>query len=210
MAPLLSGPQNLFITGTGTGVGKTFVTALLLRSLRKAGIDSVGMKPICCGDREDAELLYEASGKAATLNGLNPIWLRTPAAPYTACIIENRMIDLDQIHESFRALRAAHPSVLVEGVGGWLVPIRRDYLVADMAADFGLPIAVVVRNQLGAINHALLTVENIRQRGLPCAGLILNNTEPADDIAAATNASVLEDLLQLPILAQVSKGQQLL
>lgn len=207
-AEWLTGAPNFFIAGTGTGVGKTFVTALLVRSLRRAGIDSVGMKPICCGDRADAEDLYEASGKSATLNAINPIWLRTPVAPYTASIIEERMIDLDQVRESFAALRRAHPSVLVEGVGGWLVPIRRDYSAADMAADFGLPVVVVVRNQLGALNHALLTVESIQRRGLSCAGLILNNAEPDDDIAARTNASVLEDLLEVPVLAQVSLGQQ--
>lgn len=199
---------NYFVTGTGTGVGKTFVTSLLVRSLRSAGVDSVGMKPICCGDRADAEELLAACDQRAPLNLINPVWLRPPTAPYTASIIENRIIDLDQIRESFAALRAAHESVLVEGVGGWLVPIRRDYLVADMAADFGLPIVVVVRNQLGALNHALLTVQSIQQRGLHCAGLILNNTEPDDDIAATTNASILEDLLETPILAQLSLGQQ--
>lgn len=205
---LREAPGSFFIAGTSTAVGKTFVTALLIRSLRRAGIDCVGMKPICCGDRGDAEELYEASAKSATLNEINPIWLRTPAAPYTACMIENRIIDLDQVRAGFSALRAAHQSVLVEGVGGWLVPITREYSVADMAAELGVPVVVVVRNQLGAINHTLLTVENIRQRGLTCAGLILNNTEPEDDIAARTNASVLEHLLEIPILAQVSLGQQ--
>lgn len=200
--------QNLFITGTGTGVGKTFVTALLVRALRKAGIDSVAMKPVCCGDRDDAELLFQAADGRATLNEINPIWFRTPAAPYTACIIENRLIDLDQIRESFSVLHARFPSVLVEGVGGWLVPIRRDYMVADLAADLGLPVAVVVHNQLGALNHALLTIADIRSRGLQCAGIILNQSQQSDDIATTTNPSILEDLTRLPILFQVYPGQK--
>src|SRR5437879_2693968 len=100
--------MNYFITGTDTGVGKTYVTALLIRSLRKAGLDAVGMKPICCGDRTDAELLCEASGSRVSIEDINPIWLRTPAAPYTASIVENHTIDLDAIRESFAKLRRAH------------------------------------------------------------------------------------------------------
>lgn len=205
---LLQRLQNLFITGTDTGVGKTFVTSLLVRALRQAGVDCVGMKPICCGDRADAEELAAAAGGCVSVNEINPVWLRTPAAPYTASMIEERMIDLDQIRDCYKALCTAHESVLVEGVGGWLVPIRRDYGVADLAADFGRPIAVVVRNQLGAINHTLLTVENIRRRGLECAGLILNNTTAAEDVASATNASILENLVDLPILLEVHPQEQ--
>lgn len=200
--------QNLFITGTDTGVGKTFATSLLVRALREAGIDSVGMKPICCGDRDDAEQLAAAAGGCVTADDINPIWLRTPAAPYTASMIEERPIDLDRIREVFKALRAAHASVLVEGAGGWLVPIRRDYHMADLAVDLGLPVAVVVRNQLGAINHTMLTVENIRRRGLVCAGLILNNTNADEDVAARTNGAILEEVLELPILLEIHPGQR--
>jgi dethiobiotin synthetase len=201
--------MNFFITGTDTGVGKTFVTALLIRALRKAGLDTVGMKPICCGDRGDAELLHAAADGAAELNDINPIWLRTPAAPYTASMIENRMIDLDAIREYFAKLRKTHRSLLVEGVGGWLVPIRRDYFVSDLAAEFGLPVVVVVPNRLGALNHALLTIRAIQSGGQQCAGLILNNTDAAEeDIAAATNRSMLEDLAGVPILFEIEKDQR--
>ena len=202
--------MNFFITGTDTGVGKTFVTALLIRALRKAGLDTVGMKPICCGDRGDAELLHAAADGAAELNDINPIWLRTPAAPYTASMIENRMIDLDAIREYFAKLRKAHRSLLVEGVGGWLVPIRRDYFVSDLAVEFGLPVVVVVPNRLGALNHALLTIRAIQSGGQQCAGLILNNADAAseEDIAAATNRSMLEDLAGVPILFEIEKDQR--
>src|SRR5215210_2978909 len=165
--------MNLFLTGTDTDVGKTFVGALLICSLRAAGLDTVGMKPICCGGREDAELLQRASGCEVDIDDVNPVWLRTPAAPYTAAMIEERQIDLDQIRERFAKLRATHRSLIVEGVGGWMVPIRRDYFVADLAAEFGLPVAVVMRNRLGALNHTVLTVQNIRARGLNCAGVIV-------------------------------------
>ena len=203
--------MNLFVTGTDTNVGKTFVASLLVRALRKSGLDCVGMKPICCGDRGDGEALHAASGGAIPLNDVNPVWLRTPAAPYTAAMIENRAIDLALVRETFARLRAAHCSLIVEGVGGWRVPIARDFFIADLAAEFALPVAVVVANKLGALNHALLTIESIRTRGLECAGIIFNHvTSAVDDIAAITNRGVLEDILGVPILHEIAHGQQAL
>jgi len=199
---------NLFITGTDTGVGKTFAAALLVRGLRKAGFDTVPMKPICCGDRDDAEKLREAAGGSIDLNDVNPVWLRTPAAPYTAAMIENRNIDLDLIRETFARLKKNHRSLIVEGVGGWLVPIRKDYLVSDLAVEFGLPVVVVVRNKLGALNHAMLTVRNIQSCGMECAGIIWNNMDAGEDISTTTNKSVLEDLLEVPVLFEIEKGQR--
>ena len=202
--------MNLFLTGTDTDVGKTHVAALLVRALREAGRDAVGMKPICCGGREDAEALHAACGGAIPLNDVNPVWLRPPAAPYTAAIIENRTIDLALIRETFARLRGAHESLIVEGVGGWLVPITRDFFLSDLAAEFALPVAVVVANRLGALNHTLLTVQAIRASGLECAGIILNHTTPADatpDIATTTNRAILEDLLDVPVLWEIGHGQ---
>ncbi len=199
--------MNLFLTGTDTGVGKTYVASLLVRGLRKAGFDTAAMKPICCGSRSDPEILREAAGSTQELNEVNPVWLHTPAAPYVAAKIEDRDIDLGLIRSTFARLRKTRRSLIVEGVGGWLVPIRRNYFVSDLAADFGLPVAVVVRNQLGALNHALLTVRAIQSSGLECAGVIWNNIPAADDVAAATNRSALEDLLEVPILFEIAEGQ---
>ena len=202
---------SYFLTGTDTNVGKTYVASMLVRALRAKGLDCVGMKPICCGGREDAEAIHAASDGAISLNDVNPVWLRTPAAPYTAAMIENRAIDLALIRETFARLRAAHASLIVEGVGGWRVPIARDYFISDLAAEFALPVAVVVANKLGALNHALLTIESIRARGLECAGVIFNHvTSAADDIAAITNRGMLEDILGVPILHEVAHGQQAL
>ena len=201
--------ENAFITGTDTGVGKTYVTARLLRENRARGLDSVGFKPLCCGGREDAEILRAAAGNALDLNEVNPVWLRTPAAPYVASLIENRLVDLSLVRETFAALRARFGSILVEGAGGWLVPIAADYTFADLAAEFALPVVVVVRNRLGALNHTALTLASIRAYGLKCAGLILNHGPTASDegsdpqkIAQATNRAVLEELLRVPVLAE--------
>ena len=205
----LNSQLSYFLTGTDTNVGKTYVASMLVRALRAKGLDCVGMKPICCGGREDAEAIHAASDGAISLNDVNPVWLRTPVAPYTAAMIENRAIDLALVRETFARLRAAHASLIVEGVGGWLVPIARDFFISDLAAEFALPVAVVVANKLGALNHALLTIEAIRARGLECAGVIFNHaTSALEDVAAITNRGMLEDILGVPILHEIAHGQR--
>lgn len=202
--------MNLFLTGTDTNVGKTYAASLIVRALRAAGRDCVAMKPLCCGERTDAEELHAVCEGSVEINEINPVWLRPPAAPYTAAMIENRGIDLALIRETFARLRGAHESLIVEGAGGWLVPITRDFFVADLAAEFALPVVVVVANRLGALNHTLLTVQAIRSRGLVCAGIILNHTLPptdVPDIAITTNRAMLEDLLDVPILFEIAHGQ---
>ena len=203
---------GIFITGTDTGVGKTRVAAMLVRALRAAGVDAVGFKPICCGGREDAELLAEASGGAVALNDVNPVWLRPPAAPYAAAMIEGRMVDLALVREKFAQLSAAHSTVIVEGAGGWLVPVTHDFSMADLAAEFALPVIVVAANRLGVINHTLLTVAAIRARGLRCAGVILNQVQlPADgDAAVVTNAGVLGELVDVPLFGELAFGAEVL
>jgi dethiobiotin synthetase len=199
--------MNYFLTGTDTGVGKTYVAGLLIRALRKAGFDTVGMKPICCGERSDAEALQAAAENELPIDDVNPVWFRFPGAPYTASIVENRLPDIDQILERFKRIRAGRRSLIVEGIGGWLVPIRRDYCVADLAADLGLPVVVVAANKLGMLNHTLLTVQAIKARGLKCAGVILNNLVSEPDTVASTNRSVLEHLLEVPILFETERDQ---
>ena len=206
--------MSIFITGTDTGVGKTRVAAMLVRALRAAGVDAVGFKPICCGGREDAELLAAASDGALELNDVNPVWLRPPVAPYTAAMIEGRMVDVALVREKFAQLRAAHAAVIVEGAGGWLVPVTRDFSMADLAAEFALPVLVVAANRLGVINHTLLTVAAIRAHGLQCAGVLLNHAQiPAkNDAATMTNAGVLGELLgalpggAVPLLGEIAFG----
>lgn len=198
--------DGFFITGTDTGVGKTYVASLLLRAGRVAGLDLVPMKPLCSGDRDDAEALHAACDGAIPLNTINPVWYRTPAAPYTAAMVENRPVDLALIRDTFAQLRAAHQHLLVEGAGGWLVPIERDYFIADLAAEMALPIVLVVRNRLGALNQAFLTIRDIERRGLPFAGYIFNDAEPPGDVAGVTNCEILADLLGRPPLLVVDPG----
>jgi dethiobiotin synthetase len=197
--------MNLFLTGTDTGVGKTFTTALLTRALRRAGLGTIALKPLCSGERSDVEILHTASDNALTLDETNPIWLQAPAAPLVAAQLENRTLSLDPLIDWFRKLSSKHSSLLVEGAGGWLVPITDTEALADFAVRLGLPVIPVVANRLGCINHALLTIESIRARSLPCPGIILNHLTPAADIAQRTNAQILARHTQ--ILLEVHPGQ---
>jgi dethiobiotin synthetase len=159
------------------------------------------MKPICCGDRRDAELLLAASSEGLTIDDVNPMWLRTPAAPFTAAMVEERSVDIELIVKKFLELDHRFECVVVEGVGGWLVPIRTDYFVGDLAAALKLPVIVVAENRLGCLNHTLLTIRSVEAHGLMCAGVILNNFGSTADIASRTNPEVLQQCLSVPIVA---------
>lgn len=195
-----------FITGTDTGVGKTHVTVLCLRVLRAAGRRVAAFKPIACGDRADAAALQEASSPGLSLDEVNPLCFDLPVAPLVAARAENRLIDWPLLRESFERLTARHEQVLVEGVGGLLAPISLGQTLADLAVELAWPTVVVVPNRLGCLNHAILTVEAIRSRGLTCLGLILNQPTPETDATAESNGSVLAEWLGLPILAQLPFG----
>ena len=203
--------HSLFVTGTDTNVGKTFVSDLLLRLWRSQGVDAVGFKPFCCGERTDAEILHAASDGVIPLNDVNPVWLRPPAAPYTAALVENRPLDLSLVHDTYTRLAQTHARLLVEGAGGWRVPITHEYAISDLAREMALPVLVIAANRLGALNHTLLTVESILASGLECAGVILNDHLPVGDpVASETNRAVLESLLPVPLLASVAHGQSAL
>jgi dethiobiotin synthetase len=196
---------SLFITGTDTGVGKTHTAVQLLRLLRVGRTSCAGMKPICCGDRRDAELLLAAGSDGLTIDDVNPVWLKTPAAPIVGSLVEEMNIDIERILAAFRALQARVEHVVVEGIGGWLVPIRSDYFVSDLAVKMWLPVLIVAQNRLGCLNHTALTVRSVAQHKLRCVGVALNGVPAADDIAALTNADVLRKILTVPLLDGLGK-----
>jgi dethiobiotin synthetase len=202
--------MSFFITGTDTGVGKTHVTSLLLHALIQAGHPAVGYKPLACGDRTDAERLRHAGADSTLpLDVINPVFYRVPASPMAAALIENRAPDLVAVRSGFEALKQRGGPVLVEGAGGWLVPITATYSMADLAAEFRLPVLVVVQNKLGALNHTLLTVRSIQSRGLTCAGLFLNHVADERDPASISNRLLLEHLLpEVPVVAEIMHGEE--
>lgn len=199
--------MRAFLTGTDTGVGKTFATALLTRALRRAGLDTVALKPLCSGDRADAEILRAAGGGELTLDEVNPLWFSTPAAPLVAARAECREVSIPALASWFRKVSAGRKSVLVEGAGGWLAPVAEGACVADLCAALALPVLVVAANRLGCVNHTLLTIECIRSRGLDCAGILLNTIQTSPDASAQTNRALLEEFSDVPVLMEISPGQ---
>lgn len=192
--------NGLFITGTDTGIGKTYVTAAITRALRLARIPALPLKPVLCGERDDAIELQQACDNALSLDQINPLWLRQPLAPYTIGFLENRVIDpapmLKSIEETMRNYSGPF---LIEGAGGWLVPITRTFRVSDLALHLGLPILIVASAALGTINHTLLTLESIHHAGGRPLGILLNFHGIEPDQATNTNPAILADLTGLPV-----------
>ncbi|HEY8899317.1 MAG TPA: dethiobiotin synthase [Chthoniobacterales bacterium] len=195
--------MSFFITGTDTEVGKTFFSVRLVRALRAAGIDAVGFKPVACGDWEDVDALVEAADGIEPRSAICPVHLDMPASPLTAAFAQETTIDPATMVSAYRALAARHEMVIVEGAGGWLVPITPDYFIADLATELALPVILVVRNRLGALNHTLLTIESIHRCGLPCVGIVLNHIDASDDPAARSNRATFELLRSVRVLCEL-------
>ncbi|MGJ8673294.1 dethiobiotin synthase [Rubritalea sp.] len=201
--------KGLFITGTDTDCGKTYVTSLIIRALRAERVDAIGYKPICCGDRNDALELVDASDDVVTADQINPVWLRTPAAPHVAAMFENQKIDTDELVQINRQLKEQHQVVITEGAGGLLVPIvGKEYTIAEMAKEIGDPVILVVGNKLGALNHTMLTVEAMRARGVEPAGLVFNNLVDELDTATITNKGIAEEMCGVEVITDVIRGQR--
>lgn len=201
--------MNFFITGTDTGVGKTYITKLLVESLRAEGKYAIGFKPISCGDRDDAAILAAVSGNLA-LDEVNPLHFSSGVAPHVAALLENKTINPAEIIASYQAISEKYDPVIVEGAGGWEVPITENYFVSDLAKDLNLPIILVAANRLGAINHILLTLAAIEAKGLKCAGIILNQLEDEMDTPMITNKGIIESLTTVPLLDHIIHSQDFL
>jgi dethiobiotin synthetase len=188
--------KGVFIAGTDTGVGKTWVTTRLIEGLRSRGIRAVGMKPVECGGRDDSTAIMMASGgreSGLTLDEVNPVTFPEPLAP--AAANPPIRLDFDRIRSSFETLANRYDCVIVEGAGGWYVPLDHERTMADLAAMPGLPVLVVAANRLGVLNHTLLTVRAIQAQGLECCGIFLNDLAADSDLSCQSNARVLREIL---------------
>ena len=202
--------NHYFVTGTDTDAGKTYVTCLLLEALRRKGLHAAGYKPVACGDRGDAIALHRSSDDPAlTVDEVNPVYLKMPAAPYVAALMENKTaeVSLTAMVAGFAPLAARYEHVLVEGAGGWEVPLTEKETVADLAAALALPVILVVNNKLGALNHTLLTLRAIKAKSLTCAGIILNHVRDERDPASISNRAVLAQFSSVPVLLEVMHGE---
>lgn len=196
-----------FITGTDTEIGKTHSTCALLHAARAQGFTALGMKPVAAGAElvdgeqvnEDVAALRAASSFDPGLALLNPWCLASPVAPHIAAEEEGVRITPGPIVDALAVLRERADVVLVEGVGGFRVPLADDYDTADLAVDLALPVVLVVGLRLGCINHALLTVEAIERRGLRLAGWVGNCIDPKM-LRATQNIDSLRARIPAPLL----------
>ena len=199
-------PHGFFITGTDTGVGKTLVTCALLRALAARGLRVVGMKPVAAGIEQgrfpDVERLIEAGNVAAAREWVNPYAFDPPIAPHIAAAHAGRRIEIAAIVAAFHKLAGMADRVVVEGAGGFRVPLNDREDFADLARALALPVVLVVGMRLGCLNHALLTAEAVRAAGLPLAGWVANHVDAAM-LEPDANVQALEDRLGCPLLARV-------
>lgn len=189
-----------FITATDTGVGKTVIAAGLGMLFRENGYDVGIMKPLQSGG-EDTGYLINAAGCNDNPELINPYCLRDPLAPAVAAAREGTVIDIDRIKHCFSILQGKHNIMIVEGIGGILVPIRDDYFVSDLILDFKLPVIIVTRPSLGTINHTMLTITHLQAIGANIAGIIINYAENVErSIAEDTNPHVIKNLAGVRLL----------
>jgi len=205
-------PKGIFITGTDTGVGKTYVASRIAEELRCRGIDAGVMKPVETGCKKvrgelhpsDALALMHAAGVRDVLSLVNPYRFSWPLAPLVAAGLEGKRIDTDRICKAFEALSQRHEFLIVEGAGGILVPLTEHYCYLDLAGDLGLPVVIVARPGLGTINHTLLTVKALQERKAKIAGVVFNYAESRKKgPAERTSPAVIERISGISLIGTV-------
>ncbi len=200
--------ESLFITGTDTDVGKTCITAGLATLLHKQDIDVGVMKPFATGtnssnpDLTDVNILIRAAHCNDPQSLINPQHYQLPASPYTAAKSSRVQPDMNLVISSFTQLCNRHDMILVEGIGGIMTPITRDYFVYNMIKQMGIRTVIVTRNRVGTINHTLLTVEMCRTHEIPICGIIINAID-SDGYEPKSLADDLRDITSLPILGTI-------
>lgn len=201
--------KGLFITGTDTGVGKTIIAGAIIAAFRSMGIKTGTMKPLETGcialgkglQPSDGAFLKKIAQMDEPLNHITPSCFKSSLAPFVASEIEGREVELDRIRYHFAKLMDKYEALIVEGIGGLLVPIKRDYFVVNLVKELRLPVVVVARATIGTINHTLLTVNHAKKEGLDVAGIIINFSRPPDgNIAESTNPGAIQHLTDIPLL----------
>ena len=208
--------RGIFLTGTDTGVGKTLAACAIIHALRKRGVKAVPMKPIAAGTSEhagrlandDTVALLKAAGlDAAWMERVTPVLLREPMAPHIAAEREGRSLALDFLGPALARLATAGDYLVIEGVGGFRVPLAERLDTVDLARSVGFPVVLVVGLRLGCLNHALLTAQAIEAAGLTLAGWIANAIDP-QMAARDENIAALEARLGAPLLGQLPYAPQ--
>ncbi len=201
--------KGLFVTGTDTGVGKTVISAALIKAANLLGLRAGGMKPIETGCLKKGDILIPSDGMflktvahmEENIKNISPYCFENPLAPLPASEIEGIDIDLNNIKNVFIYLTEKYDVLIVEGIGGLLVPIKKNYFVIDLVKNFELPLIIVSRPGLGTLNHTMLTVNCAVREGLHVAGIIINYSNPPEfNLAEETNPHVIEKICNVPII----------
>ena len=208
----MTAPTAWFVTGTDTEIGKTLISSAMLHALAATGLRAAGMKPIAAGAilhngvlrNEDADQLAAAANVALSPALATPYLLREAAAPHVAASLEDIRIDTLHIRNCFDRVAQRADAIVVEGVGGFRVPLSDGVDTADLARELGLPVILVVGLRLGCLNHALLTAEAIAARGLTLAGWVCNVVDSGMEHASA-NVVALRERLPAPLLGLVPR-----
>ncbi|MFH1407403.1 MAG: dethiobiotin synthase [Candidatus Omnitrophota bacterium] len=191
--------KGLFITGTDTGVGKTTTAALIARMLKASGINVGVMKPLQCAGN-DAKTLMKAAGIKDDISLVCPYYFKAPVAPGAAAVLEKKKISKHKIMRAYKKLSGRHSFMIVEGAGGLLVPLAKNYLLVDLIKDMGLPLLIVARPNLGTINHTLLTVECAKKRNIKIFGIVINYSKNFKMHPAEKNTPrIIKELSGLPL-----------
>lgn len=200
--------KSLFIAGTDTDVGKTYITAGLAVALRKTGVDVGVMKPFAAGTAqkkgyksEDVEILSRAAMTSDPENLVNPQFFPIPASPYTAWKKLKIKPKVSTILSSFKKLSSLHDVVLVEGMGGIMTPILKDYYITNLIKEMKIPTVIVTRSKVGTINHTIMTIKMCEKYKLPVKGIIINNFDKGYAIKDLKRD--LENLTDLPVLGAI-------
>jgi len=209
--------KGVFITGTDTGVGKTYVAAGIARALVREGMNTGVMKPAETGCRRhagmliprDAMLLIKSSNARDALSLINPYRFQKPLAPFVAAEFEGTRILTRKIVKAYHELARRHDFMIIEGAGGIMVPLRQNYTYRELAQDMGLPILIIARPGLGPINHTLLTVASLNEKGLNIAGIVINHAQSGKTgLAEKTNPALIEKMCGVAVLGILSYGER--
>lgn len=197
-------PKGIFVTGTDTGVGKTIVTAAIASNLIQAGRKVGVIKPVQTGTvvsgPTDLEFVQSLIGNVTPIDSSCPYKFPDPVAPLVASMLSGERIDIKKITDSYSKLAEQNDTVIVEGAGGFLVPILEDYFMSDLALELDIPIVIVARPNLGTLNHTLLTLESAQKKGVEVAGIVISNYPWDPGIPEQTNPELLMSMTGVNIL----------
>lgn len=192
--------KSLFITGTNTGVGKTVVCGCLARFFKLQGINVGIQKWVSTGNKNTSEdieyCLKMLGGKREEIDPthISPYTFDFPSSPHLAAELEEKKINIDKIKKSYHTLQQRHDLLLVEGVGGVMVPLTRDYFLIDLVAELALPVLIVTHSGLGTINHTLLTIEALKKRDIKILGMVFNFAGEGNRIIEEDNIKIISHL----------------